>query len=121
MTSTSEAKSSAGTVWVAALVIGLLAVVLGPPLYKDMRAASIREHGNVHTGSVVSLVDTGDRFNQDPVVLVTVEVELGGQKVRGEIEDCISAVHLPRFQPGQQVQVWLDPADPTQMALEAGL
>jgi hypothetical protein len=117
----SEAKASTGSAWVVVFVIGVLAVALGPPLYKDLRAASIRGHGNVHTGTVVSLVDTGDRFNDDPVVEVTVEVELEGRKVRGEVEDAISVVHLPRYQPGQRIKVWLDPAEPARMALEDGL
>jgi hypothetical protein len=116
-----EAKTSTGGPWIAVFVIAVLAIGLGPPLYKDIRAASIRGQGHVHTGTVVSLVDTGDRFNDDPVVEVTIEVELGGRKIRGEVEDAISVVHLPRFQPGQQIKVWLDPTEPARMALEDGL
>lgn len=120
---TSEEKSAgkSSPAWIVLLVIVLCAVTLGPALWADIRAANIRSLGSVHEGTVTSLKDTGNRFNDDPIVLVTVEVEIGGRKVKGTVEDCISVVHLPRFQPGQRIKVWLDPKDPTRVALEEGL
>ncbi len=75
-----------------------------------------------YQGTVVALVNQHSRVNGDPVVTVTLEVDIPGRGLtRGEVVDAISVVHLPRFQPGAKVDVWVDPDDPTRMALEDGL
>jgi hypothetical protein len=101
--------------------LGIPVFFLGSAIYEDMHAANIRSLGAEHKGTVIAIEDTGSRFNSEPVVWVTVEVDLGDRKVRGRVKDAISPVHLPRFQPGSTVRVWLDPKNPTDMALEEGL
>jgi hypothetical protein len=118
-TTASHSPRAVGLILVG--IIGLGGAFLAPAIWADVRAANIRSLGAVHTGTVVALEDTGSRFNNDPVVWVTLEVDLGDRKVRGRVKDAISPVHLPRFQPGRSVQVWIDPKNPTEMALEEGL
>lgn len=106
----------------AILLVGVFAFAFGPGIYHDCRASRIRAKDTHYTGTVVALVDSHNRVNDDPVVTVTLEVDVPGHgPVRGEVVDAISVVHLPRFQPGSKVQVWIDPDDPTRMALEDGL
>jgi hypothetical protein len=100
------------------LVVGLFIV---PAIQADMRASSIRGYGAERSGKVVHIEDTGNRFNDDPVVIVTLEVEEKGKKYRSEVKDAISPVYLPRFQPGATVKVWINPENPSEMALEEGL
>lgn len=117
-------KSSRGiTIFLVLLVLGMLAVGLGPALYHDIRAANIRGKGTKVEGTIVTLMDTGDRFNDNPVVRVTVAITppQGGEVVHGQVVDAISPVHLPRYQPGSKIQVFIDPENPSRIALEQGL
>ncbi len=114
---TKTGRSLSFGLFMALLIVG---TALGPSLWAGYEAEGIRELGVSHMGTVVSIEDTKNRINDAPVVLVKVEVDLGDRKVVGEIRQRISPVHLPRVQPGQALKVWIDPADPSRMALEAG-
>ncbi len=118
----SSKSSKVGASLGVAFFVGIFAFALGPGIYHDCRASRIRAKDTHYTGTVVALVDSHNRVNDDPVVTVTLEVDVPDRGlVRGEVVDAISVVHLPRFQPGSKVEVWVDPDDPTRMALEDGL
>src|SRR5262249_45931315 len=104
------APRSKGWMYGVVFFLCVFGFAMVPGIYHDCRASNIRAKQAHYTGTVVSIVDSHDRVNDDPVVTVTVEVDFPGRgKVRGDVVDAISVVHLPRFQPGKQIDVWVDP------------
>lgn len=108
---------------VALFVSALIGLVLAGPIYLDYKASQVRSHATRIPAQVVTLKDTGDRFNRKPVVYVGVEFTPPGAKqpIQAEVKDAISVVHLPRFQPGNKIEIFINPENPTEIALEEEL
>jgi hypothetical protein len=106
-----------------ALVIILVTVVpvgiaFGPAFCADMEARDILENGVSAQARVIDYYDTGNRYNHNPEVVVTLEVQpAGGQPYRAEVNTVLSAVELAKKPVGSMVNVKYDPADHSRVAL----
>lgn len=112
-----------GLKWIAillvlAVVVGIVALTFGPTMLRDWRELQLKDHGTDATAMLLSIKDTGDRLNEDPVVQLTVEITPQDGKVwRAQIETAMSAVELPKYKVGDQVWVRYDPEKPQHVAL----
>jgi hypothetical protein len=114
-----------GLKWIAillviAVVVGIIALTFGPTMLRDWRELQLKDHGTDATAVLVSIKDTGDRLNEDPVVQFTVEItspDDANKSWRATIETGMSAVELPKYKVGDQVRVRYDPEHPKHVAL----
>ena len=112
-----------GAKWLAiglvlAVVLGILALTIGPWAWKGWREHQILNNGTDATAKLLKIVDTGDRFNDNPVVQLSVEVQPEGRgPYRATIETALSAVDLKHYEVGEQIRVRYDPEDPKQVVL----
>lgn len=112
-----------GAKWLAigmvlTVVLGLLAVTVGPWAYQGWREQQILEHGTEATAELLKIIDTGNRSNDNPVVQLSVEVHPEGRgPFRASIETVLSVVDLKNYEVGGQIRVRYDPEDPSQVVL----
>lgn len=100
------------------IVFAILATVLVPIMRADERNARILREGVAAKARVSSIRPTGGHHNEDPEVVITLEVlSPSDRPFAATIETFVSPVHLPRFQPGLTVDVRLDPNEPRNVAL----
>lgn len=100
------------------LVLGVAAMVFGPDIKRHYANKWLHEHGVAAPARVMALHDTGRRHNYNPQVRLELEVEPeGAEPFRAELTLVVSAVHLPRMQPGARLAVKYDPQRRTRVAL----
>jgi hypothetical protein len=76
--------------------------------------------GKPADGTILDIEDTGNRFNDQPEVILSLEVRAPGKPAyRAKATMIISPVYIPRFQPGAEVKVKVDPKDPSRVAVES--
>jgi hypothetical protein len=106
--------------------IGLLAALLALPgcaIANSMSGVSeardIQAKGQLANAVILELWDTGITLNDDPVVGLRVKVDRGdGAPYEATIpKSVVSRLHVPQVQPGQTVPVYVDPQDPSRVAL----
>jgi hypothetical protein len=112
-----------GLKWIAillvlAVIVGIVALTVGPMMLRDWRELQLKDHGTDATAALLSIKDTGDRHNEDPIVQLTVEVRPeSGEPWRATITTALSAVELPKYEVGDTVRVRYDPEKPQHVAL----
>lgn len=107
---------------VSAFVILILAVTLGPMLVRlasnRRMTQEVMRTGVDATATIVGLRDTGVRINDNPQVGILLQVQpAGGAPFQAEVTNTLSIVELPMFQPGAQLLVKYDPANPSRVAI----
>jgi hypothetical protein len=79
---------------------------------KDARDAEIEKNGVGAPAQILSIVDTGSRYNNNPEVILKLEVRPEkGAPFPAEVRTVISVVDLSGYQPGVMLKVKYDPAD----------
>lgn len=81
---------------------------------------TLQETGLAAEALILRIWDTGITVNEDPVIGMDVEVHPAeGEPWSATIpKSLISRLDIPRFQPGQTVQVRFDPQDRTRVGLD---
>src|SRR4051812_37094576 len=98
-----------GTAVIVLLVIGSTWLAFGPEMIRYFRDRNLLANGEPASGRLITIRDTGNRFNENPEVAMVLEVELpGGGLVRAELMAIVSTVDLPRYQPGATVALRYD-------------
>lgn len=111
----------------AAVVIGVgsIAVFLGSGLKRHAAESAERrriwDEGRPATARVVTLTDTGSRFNRHPVCVLELEVSDGGTTRRASVRAVVSTLAVPRVQPGCEVAVRVDRADESAVVIDPAL
>lgn len=102
----------------ALFVIGMFAMIGGPTVMQAWREHKLLEEGTDATATILTMQDTGDRFNENPVVRFEVSVEVEGRAPwEAEIITPISVVEIQNYRVGAKVHVRYDPAKPQLVAL----
>ncbi|MGQ0697764.1 MAG: DUF3592 domain-containing protein [Panacagrimonas sp.] len=108
-----------------ALTLGLLVIglsfSLGPVqvLWNTMRNARTLERGVPATATVVEVIDTGDRYNSNPIVHVHLQVHgADGKTFPGVVTMTASAVKLQTIKAGAEVAVRYVPDSPGRVAID---
>ena len=109
----SSSLSTAGVAIVVFLVLApivVLLVVALPLLVKYLRSRRVRRTGVSAVAKVISVKDTGTRFNYEPVFSLQVEVTPKDQPpYSAVVERVITPIDADRFSPGTMIQVKYDP------------
>ena len=104
--------------------IVLVALTIAAPLYfvyralAPMRAARKRnEHAKLHgtdaAAVIVGISQPGVEFNDQPECEIQLQVTAAdGSSFASTTRQIVSLVQIPQFQPGAEVTVRYDPADP---------
>lgn len=107
-----------GTLIILALVLGSLAFAFGPELLRSRKRDALLRDGQPATATIVRIVETGNVYNDQPEVRVTLVVQPSdGQPFQAEVVQVLSAVELLSFQIGNEVAVRYDPNAPSDVAL----
>jgi hypothetical protein len=103
----------------AVLIIGIVAGVLFMFLSPEWEQDSIRENGLPASGTIVDIRDTGNTFNDQPQVELTIDVTPPqGETYQTKLLMIISPVYLSDFHPGNKVDVKYDPEDRMKIAID---
>jgi hypothetical protein len=77
---------------------------------REARDARIEKHGVGAPAQILSIVDTGSRYNNNPEVILKLEVRPEkGTPFPAEVRTVVSMVDLPGYQPGVMLRVKYDP------------
>ncbi|MCC7344408.1 MAG: hypothetical protein IT573_05675 [Deltaproteobacteria bacterium] len=102
---------------------GILAVVFYFIYVKvikpNQNAKRILQTGEPGKAKVLALADTGVQINNNPQVLMTLEVtpDRSRRPYQVQTKMVISMLQIPQFQPGARLLVRIDSADPNQVAI----
>ena len=104
------------------VVIAILAITLGPFLVRLLRnsqmTSQVMKTGVDAMATIVRTWDTGVRINDNPQVGMLLQVQPpGGAPFQAEVRQTVSIVQISMFQPGAQLQVKYDPANPSRVAI----
>ena len=79
----------------------------------------LQKTGQPATATITRISDTGMTVNDDPVVLLDLEVHPEtGPAFAARTKCLISRLDVPQFQPGCQIPVRYDPADHTRVGID---
>ncbi|MBZ0272701.1 DUF3592 domain-containing protein [bacterium] len=109
---------------IAILIAFFILIGAAVPLFSlvgpECHSERLLKTGTPAQGTILSIDDTGNRFNDQPQVRIRLTVEPpGGAPYETSVKMIISPVHLPQFQPGKRVKLRFDPGDPRDVAIEA--
>lgn len=107
------------------MFIPLTLLGLALPLYfvvKLMRGSAERKRllttGVPAIATIMQIWETGTRINDRPMVGFALQVQpQGGQPFQAQCQMVVSPLQIPSIQPGTQVQVKYDPANPSKVAI----
>lgn len=110
------------SVCIPVVVIGIVAVAFGPRLFGMLRsgagAQKALQSGVDATAVITRTWDTGMRINDNPRVGMQLQVQPpNGALFQVDVEQTVSIVHMPMYQPGVNLQVKYDPANPKNIAI----
>ncbi len=81
--------------------------------------AQIVAQGEPATAVILQLSDTGTRINNNPQVIITMQIQRQGQQpYQAQTTTVVSELSIPRVQPGLTVPVKVDRMNPMQIALD---
>ena|SRR5262245_21150651 len=103
---------------ILALVFYFVWVKLLQPMRESRK---LLQTGSPARAKILALADTGVRLNDNPQVLLTLEVTPDGGfqgPYQAQTKAVISFVHLPQYQPGARLRVKFDPQNPANVAVE---
>ena len=103
---------------VMAVIIGMLAITLGPKLFAKMQEKRVLDNGTAASATIIDLDETGDYVNREPEILITVEVDgEGGEPFTAKITKVMSPIELKRYDVGTRVKIRYDPDNRRKAAL----
>lgn len=99
-------------VFFAGLPIVLMAMIGLFSSNANAKAEYLAENGIQGEATVINITDTGTRINDNPRIHIDLEIRLEGYdpyQLRKSM--VVPLIRLPQVQPGQMVQVLVDPTD----------
>ena len=107
------------SVIIALITLGGTGFIFWKVFSKMGEASRIRQIGVPATAQILQLADTGTTINDNPQVMLTMNVQspqFGAYQV--QTTAIISRLAIPRVQPGAMVPVKIDPTNPRNVALD---
>lgn len=90
----------------------------GAPGFNPFQNAAAYNSAIRGSGTVISIVDTGQRFDVTPIYDITLEVTIDGKPPYEVVHrQMVAAAALGNWQPGKMTTLRVDPADPTKVML----
>ncbi|NVB39019.1 hypothetical protein G6O69_14345 [Pseudenhygromyxa sp. WMMC2535] len=111
-------EKSVGVILVVVLVLGSFAIGFGPELMRKLETKRVLREGAPATAVITALEDTGNRANDNPEVIVSLEVSPeGAPSFSASVTTYLGAVELQSYAIGAEIAVRYDPADPSVVVL----
>jgi hypothetical protein len=105
-------------VGIGILIILVTAVMAAMASMKRKSATVVGEGEGAAAARVLEIIDTGNRYNYNPVVRLRLEVQPGDAlPYDAEVETVVSVVDLPAFQPGAVIRVKYRKEKPSDVAV----
>ncbi len=110
---------------VPSIVITIVAIVLVMIFVRRLSGNTAANRQLMATGetaqaTVLQMSDTGMRINDNPRVSLLLEVHPANRPAyQVEVKQVISMLQASQYQPGQQLEVKIDPADPKRVVISA--
>jgi hypothetical protein len=96
----------------------IFAIVFGSIFRRWRIKQRVLQTGVDATATIVQIRDTGTRINDNPVVGLMLQVQpVNAPSFQVEVKETVSIVQMSMFQPGTQLQVKYDPAQPSHVAI----
>lgn len=96
------------------------AIALGPSLLRDIRARRLLARGLTARARIIDLRDTGNRFNGQPEIAISVAVDPAeGARFEARVVRVLSVADAECFARGKTITVRYDPAHPDRVAIVA--
>ena len=113
---------SAVAICVPIIAIGISLAFFVPFIMRMVRNSQVNSQvmktGVDATATIVSTWDTGTRINDDPQVGMRLQVQPpNGAPFMADVTKVVSIIQLAQVQPGAQLNVKYDPANPTHVAI----
>ena len=100
-----------------ALVLGIPAMVWGPGYLRHRNEARLRAEGLPAVATILTLEDTGNRFNDTPEIIIRLEVTAEGRPAwQASFRRVMDVPDVQFFTPGRRIPVRFDPQRPEQVA-----
>lgn len=109
--------------WIIPVAVGgiifvAFVLVFGGMLLRWRVKQRVLQTGVAATATILRVWDTGTRINDNPQVGMLLHVQPAtGTPFQAETTETVSIVQMPMFQPGAQLDVKYDPAQPTSVAI----
>ena len=101
-----------------ALLVGIVGFFLGPVVVGHFRNQRIMANGTPATAEVISLSDSGNRVNHQPVAKIRLTVQPpDGPAYEAVSQAVVSGINSPVFQPGHRLSVKVDPDRPSRVGI----
>lgn len=106
-----------GSLLITVLVLFFVFRVIGNVTKGNKDAQRILMSGIPAQATVVGLQDTGTRLNDNPLVIIGLQVNQGAQSYQTQVRQIVPMIRMSQIQPGSNVEVRVDPADPSKVAI----
>ena len=118
---TSMILGTAVPIIVLTIVIIVVAMIFVRRLTGNTAAnRALMASGETAQATVLQMSDTGMRINDNPRVSLLLEVHPANRPAyQVEVKQVISMLQASQYQPGQQLEVKIDPADPKKVVIAA--
>jgi predicted permease len=101
-----------------AIFVAVIAFTYGGALLRDQRERRLLADGLPASAQVVSVLPTGNFFNNQPEMRLTLEVRPPqGEPFAAEVIRVVGVADMPRLAPGQTVTVRYSPEPPRRVAI----
>lgn len=102
------------TMCTVAFVVLMMGIVFGPPYFRDREASRLNTIGTEVPATILGVEDTGNRYNDTPELLYTLEVAPSGTT---PYRATIKTIGYP-MPGGTAISVVVDPNDPQNVAFK---
>ncbi|MEM7156750.1 MAG: DUF3592 domain-containing protein [Myxococcota bacterium] len=100
------------------IAIFAVSIVFGSQFCAAERAKKLRATGQPATATIVELVDTGNRYNRNPEIKLTLEVvPKEGEAYRAIVYEVFDAIQLQTYVRGAKLDIRYDAEDPGEIAI----
>jgi hypothetical protein len=101
-----------------AVAATVLALTVGPTFHRAMTARDLLATGQPGTATITALIDTGNRINMLPVMMISLAVTTtDGTSFHSTAQEIVSPANSAALQPGRLVNIRYNPQDKTLVAI----
>ncbi len=104
---------------IVVFALGINVYFVGPLVMGNFQARALRSNGQPATATILNLTSTNTLVNNEPLILVDVEVTpASGVPYRASFKQVISVASIDFFRRGNIIPVKYDPAHPDHVAFD---
>lgn len=106
-----------GSLLITAVVLIFVFRVIGNVTKGNRESQRILMTGMPAQAKIIGLQDTGTRLNDNPLVVIGLEINNGSQPYQTQVRQIVPMIRMSQVQPGAMVEVRIDPQDRSKVAI----